>query len=189
MMLWWYWNELRFVWNCWLLSHFIATANYSSNSVLFQDYARKKRKKYVVYTYSLIVLIKLDFPAPVMPVIAMRTSTSFHPSILLLKNFAMESGLRRPFLSTSFWKSCAYFDSQFIAIGWLEIEQYAACCKQKWAATTTKPYYILKGTRDETFSTVVLLRYVIAPRGRILGSRYALLGFRETAIAAFEIHG
>ena len=93
-----------------------------------------------MYTYSPIVLIKLDFSAPVMPVIAKCISTSFHPSILLVKNFAMESGLRRPFLSTSFWKSCAYFDSQFIAIGWLEIEQYAACCEQKWAATTTKPY-------------------------------------------------
>ena len=110
--------------------------------MLFQDYARKKRNKYVVYTYSLIVLIKLDFSAPVMPVIAKCISTSFHPSILVVKNFAMESGLRSPFLSTSFWKSCAHFDSQFIAIGWLETERYAACCERKWAATTTKPHYI-----------------------------------------------
>ena len=64
-----------------------------------------KKKRYVVYTYSLIVLIKLDFPAPAMPVIAMCTSTSLHPPIsLLLKKYAMESGLRRPFFSTSFWK-------------------------------------------------------------------------------------
>ena len=68
-----------------------------------------------MYTYPLIVLIKLDFQAPESPVIAISTCTSFHPSILLLKNFAMESGLRRPFFSTSFWKSCTYFDSQFIA--------------------------------------------------------------------------
>ena len=102
-----------------------------------------KKKRYVVYTYSLIVLIKLDFPAPAMPVIAMCTSTSLHPPIsLLLKKYAMESGLRRPFFSTSFWKSCTYFDSQFIAIGWLETERYAACCERKWASTTTKPYCI-----------------------------------------------
>ena len=133
----------------------------------FQDYARKKRKKYVVYTYSLIVLIKLDFPAPVMPVIAMRTSTSFHPSILLVKNFAMESGLRRPFLSTSFWKSCAYFDSQFITIGRVETERYAACFEWKWASTTTKPYYI-EGYTWRNIPYPRAFAYVITPRRRVL---------------------
>ena len=75
-------------------------------------------------TYPLIVLMKLDFPAPESPVIAMSTSTSCHPSILLLKYFTMEPGLRRPFFSTSFWKSCTHFDSQFIAKGRLETERY-----------------------------------------------------------------
>ena len=76
-------------------------------------------------TYPLIVLIKLDFPAPESPVIAMSTFTSCHTSILLLNNFAMEPGLRRPFFSTSFWKSCTHFDSQFIAKGRLKTEGYA----------------------------------------------------------------
>ena len=75
-------------------------------------------------TYPLIVLMKLDFPAPESPVIAMSTFTSCHLSILLLKYFTMEPGLRRPFFSTSFWKSCTHFDSQFIAKGRLETERY-----------------------------------------------------------------
>ena len=121
-----------------------------------------------MHTYPLIALIKLDFPAPEMPVIAMCTSTSFHPSILLLKKFAVESGLRRPFLSISFWKSCAYFDSQFIAIGWLETERYAACCERKWASTTTKPYYI----EGYTWRNILYPRafaHVITPRRRVFG--------------------
>ena len=121
-MLSWYWSELCFVWNGWFSSHFIATT-IPAPRCLFRT-MRGKKKKYVVYTYCLIVLIKLDFPAPAMPVIAMFTSTSFHLSIFLLKKFAMA---RRPFVSISVWKSCIYFDSQFIAIGRLKTDGYKAC--------------------------------------------------------------
>ena len=111
-----------------------------------------------------------------MPVIAMCTSTSFHPSILLLKKFAVESGLRRPFFSTSFWKSCAYFDSQFIAKGWLETEQYAACCERKWAFNNNKA--LLYWRVHVTKQTLVLLRTSSRPEEEFW-----------VAIAAFEIYG
>ena len=65
-------------------------------------WTRKNMELYNVFnTYPLIVLIKLDFPVPELPMIAIPTCTSFHPSILLLQNFAMESGLQRPFFSNS----------------------------------------------------------------------------------------
>ena len=118
-------------------------------------------------TYPLIVLIKLDFPAPESPVIAMSTFTSCHPSILLLNNFAMKPRFRRPFFSTSFWKSCRHFDFQFIAKGRLEAGEIHKRDKRKWPSTATRLYYVEAGTRDETFSIPVHVREFIAviPRG------------------------
>ena len=50
-----------------------------------------------IFTYSRIALIKLDFPVPELPEIAMFTSTSRQPSSLFLKNSSM---FETPFSST-----------------------------------------------------------------------------------------
>ena len=117
----------------------------------------------VLNTYPLIVLIKLDFPVPELPMIAISTCTSFHPSILLLQNFAMESGLQRPFFSNSSWKSCTYFNSQFIAIGRLEIVGYKGCCEsgpqqpeQRQSVTKLKSTVVTKHSRSQCLRVLSL---------------------------------
>ena len=57
---------------------------------------------YCALTYSLIALMKLDFPEPSSPVIATFTSTSRHLSSLLCKISLM---LETPLTSISFWSS------------------------------------------------------------------------------------